>query len=111
MGDRIDGYATALLAVAEAEGDVERVERELFNFARTFESNDQLRSTLTDGAIPVDRRQAVIEELLGGRASHTTVNLVSFVVGAGRARDLPAIVDKIVSSAAASRNAEVAEVR
>ena len=36
---------------------------------------------------------------------------MSFVVGAGRARDLPAIVDRIVSSAAATRNAEVAEVR
>jgi F-type H+-transporting ATPase subunit delta len=36
---------------------------------------------------------------------------VSFVVGAGRARDLPAIIDSLVSKAAAEKSKVVAEVR
>ena len=36
---------------------------------------------------------------------------MSFVVGAGRARDLPAIIDRVVERAAAERKHVVAEVR
>jgi F-type H+-transporting ATPase subunit delta len=108
---RIDGYANALFEVARVEGSLGEVEDELFRFARTLEGSDELRSVLTDPAIPAERRQGVVEDLLGGRASPTTANLVSFVVGAGRARDLPAIIDRLVQRVAAERSREVAEVR
>jgi F-type H+-transporting ATPase subunit delta len=108
---RVDAYATALFAVALAEGSLETVEEELFRVARTIEGNDELRSTLTDEAIPVERRQGIVEDLLGERALPITTALVSFVVGAGRARDLPAIVDKLVEQAAQQRSEVVAEVR
>lgn len=108
---RIDGYASALFEVAKAEGTLDEVEDELFRFARAFESNEQLRSTLTDELIPIDRRQAVVESLLGDKASHTTTQLVSMVIGSGRGRDLPAIVDRLVARAASSKDATVAEVR
>ena len=111
MSDKVTAYASALLEVAKAEGQVERVEDELFKIARTFEANDSLRSTLTDPAIPVERRAGVVEELLGRRANPLTTALVSFIVGAGRAHDLPAIVDAFVSHAAELRSEAVAEVR
>jgi F-type H+-transporting ATPase subunit delta len=107
----IDGYATALFEVARAEGTLDEVEDELFRFARSYESNDELRSALSDEMIPAARRQSIIEDLLGGRATSTTVQLISMVVGAGRARDLPAIVDRLVERAAAAKNLAVAEVR
>ena len=109
--DRIDSYAAALFEVARAEGSLGRVEDELFSVARTIESNDALRDALTDQSIPVDRRQGVVEDLLGGRASTTTTALVSFVIASGRARDLPKIIDRLVEKAAESRAEEVAEVR
>jgi F-type H+-transporting ATPase subunit delta len=108
---RINAYADALFEVARAEGSLGRVEDELFSVARTIETSDELRETLTDQAVPLDRRQAVVESLLGGRASATTTSLVGFVVGAGRARDLPKIIDRLVEKAAESRAEEVAEVR
>jgi F-type H+-transporting ATPase subunit delta len=58
---RRDHYATALFEVAKAEGSLETVEDELFKVARTLEANENLRSTLTDQAIPVDVRQGVVE--------------------------------------------------
>lgn len=111
MSARTDAYASALLQVAKAEGSLETVEDELFRVARTIEGNDDLRNVLTDQAVPVDRRQGIVEDLLSGRASPVTTALVSFVVGAGRGRDLPAIIDKLVEQAAEERSEEVAEVR
>jgi F-type H+-transporting ATPase subunit delta len=111
VSDRTDVYAAALLQVAKAEGSLDTVEDELFRVARTLEANDELRNTLTDPAIPVDRRQAIVEDLLAGKASPVTTALVSFVVGAGRGRELPAIIDKLVSEAAEERQEAVAEVR
>ena len=66
--------------MAHAEGASTEVEDELFRFARVFESSDELRSTLTDQHVPAGMRQAIIEDLLGGKASALTTNLVSFVV-------------------------------
>ena len=111
MSSRTDAYAAALLEIARAEGSLETVEDELFRVARTIEGNDQLRSVLTDQAVPVDRRQGIVEDLLAGKASPITTALVSFVVGAGRGRDLPAIIDKLVEDAAEERKQAVAEVR
>ena len=108
---RIDGYARALFEVARAEGTLDEVEDELFRFARSFEASDELRSTLTDEMIPAGKRQAIVEDLLGGKATGTTTQLVSMVVGSGRGRDLPAIIDKLVARASSSKNLEVAEVR
>ena len=111
MTDRTDAYAAALLQVARAEGSLDTVEDELFRVARTFEANDELRTTLTDPAIPVERRTAIAEDLLSGKASPITVALVTFVVAAGRGRDLIEIIDKLVLDAAAERLEAVAEVR
>ena len=109
--NRIEGYARALFEVARAEGTIDEVEDELFRFARSYESSDALRNALTDEQIPAAKRQAIIEDLLGGKATSTTTQLVSMVVGSGRGRDLPAIVDKLVARASAAKHLEVAEVR
>ena len=111
MTDRVEGYAAAIFEVARAEGSLEDVEDELFRFARVFEGNDELRDTLTNQELPPEKRQAIVEDLLDQRSSSLTKSLVSFVVGAGRARELPDIVDRMVERAAAEREHEVAEVR
>jgi F-type H+-transporting ATPase subunit delta len=109
--DRIDGYAHALFEIARAEGNLDEVEDELFRFARSLEGSDELRAVLTDELVPVERRQAIVEDLLGHKASPTTTALVSFVVGSGRGRDLPAIIAKLVERAAAEKDKALAEVR
>ena len=111
MSERTDAYAAALLEIAKAEGSLETVEEELFRIARTIEANDDLRSVLTDQAVPIERRQGIVEDLFGGKASPISTALGSFVVGAGRGRDLPTIIDKLVEEAAEERKQAVAEVR
>jgi F-type H+-transporting ATPase subunit delta len=108
---RIEGYAKALFEIARAEGTLDEVEDELFRFARSYESSDALRNALTDDMIPAGKRQAIVEDLLGGKATPTTTQLVSMVVGSGRGSDLPAIIDILVARASSSKNLEVAEAR
>ena len=83
---RIEGYAKALFEIARAEGSLDEVEDELFRFARSYESSDALRSALADEMIPAEKRQAIVEDLLGGKATQTTIQLVSMIIGFGRGR-------------------------
>jgi len=109
--DRVDVYAQALLDIVSSEGHVEEVEDELFRFARIVEGNDDLRMTLANPGLPLERRAAIVEELLENRALPVTRAIVSFIVGAGRGHDLPTIVNRFVAMAALTREHAVAEVR
>lgn len=109
--DRTTAYAEALFAVARAEGPLAEIEDELFRLAQVVKGNDELRDSLADPHIPAATRQQIVIDLLDGKAQPATVNLVSMVVGNGRIRELPAIVDALVARTAQEANKEVAEVR
>ena len=111
MADRIEAYAQALLEIAQSEEHLGEVEDELFRFSRIIAGNDELRMALANPGLSLDRRAAIVDELLEGRALHVTRAMASFVVGAGRGHDLPAIVQRFVELAAQTRQHEVAEVR
>jgi F-type H+-transporting ATPase subunit delta len=111
MADRVEAYADGMLAVARADGKLATVSDELFRFARALESSDELRAAVADQHLPASRRQQIVEDLLGDRADPTTVALISMAVGAGRGKDLPAIIDALVGKAAAEEQKAVAEVR
>jgi F-type H+-transporting ATPase subunit delta len=110
-GARTRAYATAMYAVASGEGHLALVGNELFALARAIEGNDALRDALGDPHLPADRRQQIIEELLGSRASDVTIGLASLVVAAGRGRELPDIVDELLDMSATQEGRQVAEVR
>ena len=111
MASRTELYADAVLLLLTAEEHLDEVADELFRFSQTFQGNDELRTALTDARIPASRRQQIVEDLLGGRASDLTVAVVSLMVGAGRAREIPEVAQKVIEASAASRAKSIAEVR
>jgi len=111
MDERIEGYAEAIFAIAGAEGQLALVEDELFTVARAIEGSAELADALADPRLPVERKEAMLADLLESKASKLTVSLVRFVAGLGRARELPAIVDAFIARSAAERKKAVAEVR
>ena len=111
MDDRISGYASGVFELAKAEGQLERVESELFAIAQAMEGSTELRSALGDPQLPLEKKQAIVDDLVSGRASSLTLGLVQFIVGQNRAPDLPAIARSFIEKAAASREREVAEIR
>ncbi len=108
--ERNEAYAQGLLEVARGEGHLADIEDDLFRFSRSLEDSDALRMALTDPKLPVDRRLAVVEELLGGGLPAST-GLISLIVAAGHAGDLPSIVERFVELAAEERQRDFAEVR
>jgi F-type H+-transporting ATPase subunit delta len=111
MQDRITGYANGIFELAKAEEELERVENELFTIAQALDDSPKLRSTLTDPQLPMEKKQALIDDLIGGRASSLSVDLVQLIVSQGRASELSDIARAVVEAAAASRDKAVAEVR
>ncbi|GIU96312.1 MAG: hypothetical protein KatS3mg013_0115 [Actinomycetota bacterium] len=109
--ERVRGYASALVTIAEAEGALGRVEDELFAFAKAAEQHPRLRDALADRALPVDNRVALVRDVLGDRVHPVTLTLLSLLVEAGRARELVPIAEAVASIAAQRRSRVVAEVR
>ena len=108
--EKIQGYAQAILAVASAESNGAQIEDEIYRFSQVLQSSEELKSTLSDATIPSARRQQIVEDLLDGQATQTTVALVSMIVAAGMGSDIKAIADKVVGLGAESRDKAVAEV-
>lgn len=108
----VDAYARAIVGIAHAEGALERVEDELFRFARIVEGRTELRERLTDERLGAQRVE-IVDDLLarGGGAHPATAAALGYIVHAGRARQLRQIADGVVAMAAAERNESVAEVR
>jgi F-type H+-transporting ATPase subunit delta len=107
----VRGYAEALLAIAEAEGELASVEDELYGFAKTLETQTKLREALTDPALPAENKKALVRELLGQRANPHTVNALGFLIDQGRAREIGRIAEDLAEVAAERRAHRVAEVR
>ena len=109
--NRTTAYADAAFSIARAEGNISEVEDELFRLGRIVETNEELRSTLTDPHLPVERRAQIVEDLLDGKATTTTVSFVSMLVSSNRITDLPAIAGELVRRSADAAGQSVAEVR
>ena len=109
--ERIDGYATAVLAT-EAGGDrLAAVEDELFRFARVVDGNDALRDALSNRDLPASRRAGVVSDLLSGRAGPAALRLAVYATRVSRARDVPETLNWLVERVAEESNRRVAEVR
>lgn len=110
-GMNVNAYATAMWTIARVDGTQEEVADELFRLGRAVEANDELRTALSDPRIEVSRRQQIVEDLLAGKATSTTIGLVSMLVANGRVADLAKIAERLVEMDARTNNREVAMVR
>lgn len=107
----VQGYAAAFVEVARVEGALDTVGGELLTFSQALDTAPELQRTLTDASVPVERRQGVVESLLGGKAHAVTTSLISMTVGSGRTRELPEIVQEFLRQAAAELGKVAGEVR
>ena len=107
----VHGYAEALFRIVQAEGELDRVEDELYRFGKSLESSHELKQALSDKSIDRGQRLKVLEDLLADKVSPHTLGLLSFVVEQGRARQLPQILEEVSGLAAEARDSVIAEVR
>jgi F-type H+-transporting ATPase subunit delta len=106
---RVSGFADELLDEIDPE-DFSQIEDELFRWARTIESNLDLRRLLLDRDAALDSRLATVEQLLSGKVNAVTLRLSRYVIEGGRPRDVVGTLDYLVDFVARSRDWRVARV-
>ncbi len=108
--NHIDGYAQALLGVVGAEGDADRLSDELFRVAQAFGESEELQGALSDPLLPFEKKQGIVSDLIGKRASGVTVSLVNMLIGVGKVKDFSAITKRMMEMAAEAEGEVVADV-
>lgn len=109
--DIVHGYAEGLFRVLQSEDQLDRVEDELYNFGKILDSSHELKQALADSSLSTADRVRILEELLGGRVSPSTLGLLTFIVAQDRARQLPQILSELSGLAAEAKKRVIAEVR
>ena len=109
--DVVRGYAEAMVSIAEAEGELEPVEEQVYAFAKMVEKRAKVREALIDPELPNENKRNLIGEVLGERANPVAVNLLGMLVEQGRARDIGRIAESLAEVAAERRQQVVGEVR
>jgi F-type H+-transporting ATPase subunit delta len=90
--EQTHAYARAALAVAEAEGATEVVERELDAVARALDGNEELRAAVTDQQVPLGRRLGMVDGDLLASAHPATRTTLAMLLAADRLAALGSIV-------------------
>lgn len=101
---------TALVAAADAAGELDAVETELFEVGRFVRSDAELRQVVSDRALPAAAKGELLGTLLGGKVTATTLALAS-QAAAARTGSFERVLSAFGETAAARRSRLLAEVR
>lgn len=101
----------AAFMVADADGTLDATEEEIFRFGRAIDSSSDLQMALTDPALPAAAKSAIAADLLQGRSTAATRQVIEYAVGHLHGRRIDAVVDDLADAAARQRQRIVAEVR
>lgn len=102
--------ALAVLGSAEAAGDLDAVEDELFRYGRVIEGNRELRSALGDRSRSSAHKAALVEDLLAGKVRPQTLVLARQASASPRGRRVGDVLESFGEAAASRRERLVARV-
>ncbi len=105
-----DLAVTAAFLQAQKDGELDRVQDELFRFDRAVAASPELRATLTDRGLADDRKRALLDGLLEGKAADVTRRVVETLVLLPRGRTLEDGLEQYGQLAAAVRVRTLATV-
>lgn len=104
------GGIRAALASAESRGELDRIEDEIFRFARTIAANGELELALSDPATTPQARDALLADLLTKRFDPTGLSVIKYVLNNRRGRGVSDSLDDLVKMAASRRGHVLAQV-
>ena len=88
-------YAKALLNLAEKEGlaKIGKVEQELFNITQLYHSLEGMRRVLIHPLVSPDKKNAIINKVLGKRVSPIMLKFIELLINKNRIKYLPQIAE------------------
>jgi F-type H+-transporting ATPase subunit delta len=100
----------AHVAAADREGQLDTVERELFEAQRIIDGERELRGVLLDRTVPAAHKASLIESIFSGKVKDATLALIT-QAGATRTGSFDRVLERFANEVAARRNRTLAEVR
>lgn len=114
-GDLIAGLEQlayqAAFTVAEGKGTLDATEEELFLFGRAIDQSPELQMALTNPAQTAETKARIVNDLLRGRSTEATRQVLEYAVGHLHGERIDSVVDRLCELAAKQRDRVVAEVR
>lgn len=113
-GDLLDAIETlareAYFAVAENEGALDEVEDQLFRLGRILDGQPELAVLLSDPGADAERRVALLDDLVAGKVSAPTLQVLRHTVRSPRRRGLESVLEELADLVAARRGRSIAQV-
>ncbi|MCW2574934.1 MAG: atpH [Modestobacter sp.] len=100
----------AALDAAEARGELDGVEDELFRFSRIVAADDDLGRILGDRSAPREGKAALLDRLLAGKVSPVTERLVRNSLTSSHVHNAENEIERLSTMAARRRGRSVAHV-
>ena len=112
--DLVDAFTElateASLDAADADGQLEDVEDELFRFGRIVSADRELARILSDRKAPAEGKSALLDRLLAGRVSTVTAQLLRNVLTGPYAGNPESAIERLSDVASRRRGQSVARV-
>ncbi len=102
---------TAIAQAADAQGQLDQTEDDLFRFGRIVQANPALRAVLSNQFASAEGRRGVVNDLVAGKVTDSALTLITQAAGQPRGRSLDASLESYANLAAELRQRLVAEVR
>jgi F-type H+-transporting ATPase subunit delta len=103
----IESEATA----ANADGNLDRIQEELFAFETLLGDNADLRSALAIANVEAHFKSELLAAVIGGKVAPSTLRLVTELVNALNGRNIELTLDLYIQTVAARRNRSIAVIR
>jgi F-type H+-transporting ATPase subunit delta len=100
----------AALDAADARGELDDVEDELFRFSRIVAADDDLARILGDRSAPREGKSALLDRLLSGKVSPVTERLVRNSLTSSHVHNAENEIERLSTAAARRRGRSVAHV-
>jgi len=112
IADAIENLAVeAEAAVADKNGELEKLENELFDFARVLRANPELRQALNTSADTDEGKISLLESVVTNKYANPTLHLLRRAVSLRRGRSIDATLATYSHYVSAQKNRLVAHVK
>lgn len=106
----VSAYAESLFRLASAEEIADRVEEELHELERLYQSNAEMKEFINNPRVKAEGKKDALFELLGDKLSRVMLNHVNLIIDQERGRMLPKIAEQYYRLAGEARAKITAEV-
>jgi len=106
----VSAYAESLFRLATAEDMADRVEEELHELERLYQTNPEMKEFINNPRIRAEGKKDAFAELLGDKLSRVALNHMHLLIDQERGRMLPKVAEEYYRLASEARARVTAEV-